>query len=140
MSDPSANKAALEDLYRCWHETRGGCVEKVIDFCDDNISFGSLAEGADPAAFTARVNGKQDLHNYFDGLTKQWSMEHYTVHNMIAEGDRVVVIATTAWTNKATGKPVETPKVDVWRFKDGRAVDFYEYFDTARMFAAATPD
>jgi len=61
------------------------------------------------------------------------------IHDMIAEGDRVAVIGSTSWTCNATGNSVETPKVDVWKFKDGRAVEFYEYFDTARVFAAATP-
>ena len=33
----------------------------------------------------------------------------------------------------------ETPKVDIWRFREGKAVEFYEMFDTAAAFAAATP-
>jgi hypothetical protein len=28
---------------------------------------------------------------------------------------------------------------DCWRFRDGKAVEFYEMFDTAAAFAAATP-
>ena len=34
---------------------------------------------------------------------------------------------------------VDTPKVDFWRFKDGKAVEFYDYYATARVFAAASP-
>ena len=41
------------------------------------------------------------------------------------------------WTNRKTGKIAETPKVDFWRFRDGKAVEFYEYFDTACVAAAA---
>jgi ketosteroid isomerase-like protein len=33
---------------------------------------------------------------------------------------------------------METPKIDFWRFKDGKAIEFYEYFDTACVAAAAT--
>jgi len=43
-----------------------------------------------------------------------------------------------AWRNKHTGRTVETPKVDYWRFKDGKVVEFYEYYDTARVLAAAS--
>jgi ketosteroid isomerase-like protein len=32
---------------------------------------------------------------------------------------------------------VSTPKADVWRMKDGKAVEFYEYYDTAQVHAAA---
>jgi hypothetical protein len=33
----------------------------------------------------------------------------------------------------------QRPKVDIWRFRDGKAVEFYEMFDTTAAFAAATP-
>jgi ketosteroid isomerase-like protein len=139
MSDAAANKAILESAYRRWHETRGQCIEELLHIYDDNVRFGSLAQGAAPAAFTMERTCKEEMRGYFDGLLAAWNMLHYTVHDMIAEGDRVAVVCSTAWTNKATGKTVETPKVDVWRFKDGRAVEFYEYYDTAKLFAAATP-
>lgn len=137
MSDAAANKAVLEDLYRRWHDSKGGALEELIGLFDDNVKFGSLAEGAAPALFTARSIGKEEMRGYFAGLLGGWSMIHYTVDCLIADGDRVAVVGSTAWTNKATGKIVDTPKVDVWRFKDGRAIEFYEYYDTAKMFAAA---
>ena len=65
-------------------------------------------------------------------------MVHYTIDEYVAQGDAVVARGSTAWTNKKTGKPAETPKVDFWRFKDGKAVEFYEYFDYGRVAAAAT--
>jgi ketosteroid isomerase-like protein len=139
MSDAAANKALLADVYRRWHETRGGCLEEVIGIFADEIRFGSLAQGAAPVAFTALAIGKEQMRGYFAGLLSGWSMIHYTVDHMIAEGEHVAVIGSTAWTNKATGKVADTPKVDVWRLQNGRAVEFYEYYDTAKLFAAATP-
>lgn len=134
-----SNKAKLADAYRRWHDTRGANAQEWIEMCAENIQFGSLAEGARPIAFTARIEGRSLLKSYFDGLTSQWTMIHYTVHHMIEEGDRVAVVSTTAWTNKATGKVAESPKVDIWQFdKDGRASSFYEYYDTAKFMAAAT--
>ena len=50
-----------------------------------------------------------------------------------AEGDRVVMLGRCSWRFKRTGKVVSTPKADSWRFADGKAVEFYEYFDTAGM-------
>jgi ketosteroid isomerase-like protein len=40
---------------------------------------------------------------------------------------------------QSNGKVADTPKVDIWRFQDGKAVDMVEFYDTARSFAAATP-
>ena len=37
---------------------------------------------------------------------------------------------------RASGKVVTTPKADVWRFANGKAVEFYEFFDTAQVVAA----
>ena len=36
------------------------------------------------------------------------------------------------------GKAFDTPKADFWRLRDGKIVEFYEYFDTAQVMAAAT--
>ena len=137
MSDAAANKAMLQTLYRRWHETKGGALEELVGIFADNISFGSLAQGAPLATFTAQRVGRPQMRSYFDELLSGWSMNHYTVDHMIAEDDRVAVVGSTSWTNKLTKKTVETPKVDVWRFRDGRAVEFYEYYDTAKLYAAA---
>lgn len=87
--------------------------------------------------FATQYNSKAALRAYFDSLTAEWSMIHYTIDQYIADGDMVVARGSCSWTNKKTGKTVETPKVDVWRFKGGKAVEFYEYFDTAAAMAAA---
>ncbi|MFH1345642.1 MAG: hypothetical protein ABIL01_31215 [Pseudomonadota bacterium] len=49
----------------------------------------------------------------------------------------MVARGSTKWINKHTGKRAENPKVDFWRFRGGKAVEFYEYFDTACVAAAA---
>jgi len=65
-------------------------------------------------------------------------MLHFSVGEFVAEGDAVFMRGSMAWRNKRTGQEVETPKVDFWRFRSGKAVEFYEYYDTARVVAAAT--
>jgi ketosteroid isomerase-like protein len=139
MSDPASNKAQLAQIYRRWHETKGACLDEFIGIFADDISFRSLAQGAAPVTFTAAAIGPAQLRGYFDGLLAGWTMIHFTVDHMIADGDRVAVVGSTAWTCKATGKVCETPKIDLWRFRDGRAVEFFELYDTAGMLAAATP-
>jgi uncharacterized protein len=140
MSEVERNKAMLKEAYDRWHRTKGGSVDHWIGMVADDITFGSLAEGRGPqtAAFTARVGSKEQLRGYFDGLLSGWTMLHYTVDDLVAEGERVVAIGSTAWRNNTTGKVCETPKVDVWRLRDGKAVEFYEYYDTAKLMAAAS--
>jgi uncharacterized protein len=138
MTDPARNKETLRRAYQLWHETKGGSREHWTKLVADDITFGSLAEGMAPATFTARIRGKDRLSGYFDGLLSGWEMVYYTVHHFVAEGDRVVAICSTSWRNRATGKICDTPKVDVWRFRDDLAIEFYEYYDTAKLLAAAS--
>ncbi|WP_413991258.1 nuclear transport factor 2 family protein [Labrys okinawensis] len=139
MSHATANKAILENAYRRWNETRGDSVEELLDICAEEILWGSLAGGVKPLAFTAKAVGKSDVRNYFEGLLAAWSMNYYNVDYFVAEDDRVVVVGSTKWTNKQTGKACETPKTDIWRFRDGRAIEFFEYYDTAQILDAAKP-
>ena len=39
--------------------------------------------------------------------------------------------------HKKTGKEVETRKVDTWRIVNGKAVEFFEYYDTMKVLSAA---
>jgi ketosteroid isomerase-like protein len=140
MSNAAANKSILERAYKRWDESKGESLEELIAVFSENVQFGSLAKGAEPATFTKPAVGKEQMRGYFDGLLASWSMDYYKIDHMIAEGDRVAAIGSTCWTCKHTGKKVDTPKVDVWTFKDGKAVAFYEYFDTAGMLNAMTKD
>jgi len=139
MSDEANNIAILKDAYRRWHESKGGSVDRWMTSCDENIKFGSLAQAAPEMAFARSYSNREALRGYFDGLLGEWEMIHYTANEFVAQGDSVFMRGATAWRNKKTGKSVETPKVDFWRFRDGKAVEYYEYFDTARVVAAATP-
>jgi ketosteroid isomerase-like protein len=138
MSSTESNKDLLRRAYRRWNDTKGGSVGDWMALADENISFGSLAEGAEVMPFTAPIKRKEALKTYFDGLLADWSMIHYTIDHYVAEGDSVVAIGSTSWKNKRTGKTVETRKVDVWKFEKGKAVEFYEYFDTAKVAAACS--
>ena len=139
MSDAAANVEVLKEAYRRWHESRGGSVDYWFEHVlGDRISFGSVPRGAAPLNFATQYDDRTALRAYFEGLLSEWSMQYYTVTDYVAQGDAVVARGSTAWTNKKTGKVAETPKVDFWRFKDGKAVEFYEYFDTACVVAAAS--
>jgi uncharacterized protein len=138
MSNEAENVEILRDTYRQWHETRGGSVKQFLSIADPAINWGSAPRGAAPLTFAKQYNGREALQSYFDGLLADWAMVHYTIDEYTAQGDVVFARGSCAWTNKKTGKTAETPKVDFWRFRNGKAVEFYEYFDTACAAAAAT--
>jgi ketosteroid isomerase-like protein len=132
----AANVSMLQEAYRRWKDTRGGSVDHWMSICDENIKFGSLAQGAPQVAYLTSYKARDELARYFEGLAKDWEMIDYRVDALVAQDDRVVMLGECSWRYKANGKVVKTPKVDSWRFAHGKAVEFYEYYDTAQVQAA----
>ena len=131
------NVAILKGAYRRWAESKGGDLTCWLDIVADDVKLQSLAGGTEPMSFTAPRNGRAEIEEYLKGLIAEWEMISYDVHEYVAQRDRVVALAHVAWRNRNTGKVADTPKADVWRFKNGRAADFFELYDTAKTFACA---
>lgn len=136
MSDEARNVAILQDAYRDWSDSRGGSVDHWMSICDDNIKFGSIAERVESVDYMTTYRKREELGRYFEGLARDWEMISYRVDQFVAQGDRVVMLGHCSWRAKKTGKVVSTPKADAWRFADGKAIEFYEYFDTAQVVQA----
>jgi uncharacterized protein len=137
VPDESQNVALLQKAYQRWRETRGGNADEWLAICADKIQFGSLAQGQPAqASYLTTYQDRNALREYFAGLSRDWEMIDYVVEHFVAQGDRVVAICRCSWRFKRTGKVVTTPKADSWRFAGGKAVEFYEYYDTAQVQAA----
>jgi uncharacterized protein len=130
------NAAILEAAYRGWNVSKGD-PRHWLDIVAPEIRLNSLADGAAPLEFTASRQGAEQLKAYLAGLVADWRMNFQNLKEIIAEGDRLCAIVEMSWTNKRTAKTFEGLKVDIWRFKDGKAVEFQEFYDTARAMAAA---
>jgi ketosteroid isomerase-like protein len=137
MANEAQNVEILKTAYKNWSDSKGGSVDHWLKVCADNIAFGSLAQGAAPAAnYLTAYTSRDALKDYFAGLSRDWDMINWRTEQFIAQGDRVVVLCHCTWRYKKTGKVVSTPKADVWRLADGKAVEYFEYYDTAQVHAA----
>ena len=103
MSDEAANVAVLKDAYRRWHDSRGGSVDHWMSICDENIKFGSLAQGATGVEYLTAYNARDELKKYFNGLLRDWEMIEYRPDEFVAQGDRVVMIGHCSWRARASG-------------------------------------
>ena len=133
----SENVAILKEAYRRWHDSRGGSADDWLSICDENVKFGSLAQGAAAMAFATQYNSRQVLHGYFDGLRADWEMIHSTVDRFVAQGDAVFVRGSCAWRHRRTGKSVDTPKADWIRLDEIRLAAFERSVPAGRI---GTPD
>ena len=113
-----------------------GCWACVLA---DDVRLTSLARGAPDMAFTRDRQGKEEVLDYLKGLTDDWDMISYVIDEYVAQGDRVVAIGSTSWRNRKTSKVFATPKIDIWRLKDGQITEFSEFYDTAQVLSAAAP-
>jgi ketosteroid isomerase-like protein len=53
-----------------------------------------------------------------------------------AQGDRVVVLSQCTWRYKRTGKVCLDAQGRRMALADGKAVEYFEYYDTAQVHAA----
>ena len=75
--------------------------------------------------------------NVFDPLDRDWWAEFVvTPDEFIEEGDQVVVLGRYRGVAKETGKRLDVPFVHVWSFRDGLAVRFRQFLDTAGWIEA----
>jgi ketosteroid isomerase-like protein len=133
MTDEAQNVIVLKDAYDRWAEGKGDSADHWTAIFADNIKFGSLAQGSYGAAYLTAYQTKDQLAQYFAGIKRDWEMIEYVTEQFVAQGDRVVMLGRCSWRNRHTGKVVATPKADAWRFADGKAIEFYEYYDTAQL-------
>lgn len=140
MADSQDHVNSLRHAYQLWNDTQGGSVQTWLDLFAEDIVMRSPGGNTAQFQFAKNRHGKADAARYFAELGAAWELIHFTPEDFIAEADRVVVVSHVAFKYRETGKQAESPKVDIFRFKDGKAVEFTELFDTATALAATQPD
>jgi uncharacterized protein len=122
--------ATLERLYARWNETKGGCADEVLELFDDQVEMRSVLTQEMPTELAGSKISKQQAGEYFAALARDWEMLYFDAYQFVADGDDVVMIGRCAWRHRETGAEVDTPKIDIWHFQNGRATRFFEMFDS----------
>jgi uncharacterized protein len=129
-SHTNPNAAALERIYARWHETKGGSAGEVLDLLDDQVEMRSVLTHEMPTELAGHRVSKAEAAGYFAALARDWEMLYFDTYQFIADGDDVVMVGRCAWRHRDTGAEVDTPKVDIWHFENGKATRFFEMFDS----------
>ena len=127
------NVAALERAYAHWSETKGGSADEVLALFDERVEMRSVLTPEVPSELAGSHVAKAEAAEYFAALARDWEMLYYDVYQFVADGEAgpdVVMIGRCAWRHRETGAEVDTPKVDIWHFENGRATRFMELFDS----------
>ncbi len=135
MADQADNATLMREAWAEWNDTKGADISLWDRYVSEDIKLCSLADGCEALPFTAQRSGREELRAYLKGLTENFAMDHWRIDETVSEGDRVVGIGSTGWTNRNTGKSFVTPIVIVTRWRDGRICEYAEFYDTACIAA-----
>lgn len=132
-----SNVEKLREVCRLWNETKGTSIDKWMELMAEDIVFRSSAGGAAGVEFTGDRRSKDEMARYFAGLSADWEMIHFTSEEFLEAGEWVVMRGQCAFRHRRTGKSFETPRADFVRFRDGKIVEYFEFYNTAKVLAAA---
>jgi ketosteroid isomerase-like protein len=135
----SSNVERLKAAYKAWHDTKGEDASVWLGLMEDDFRLVSMGQEAQGLAFAKERNSRQEAVGYLTGLLKEWRMVHWTPETFVCEGDRIAMFGRCAWANRATGKSAACRIAHLWTFRNGKAIELTEVFDSARAAAAATP-
>ncbi len=128
----------LREAYALWSASKGATSGQWLELFGDEIEMRTVLTPDLPDALAASRFSRTGAMDYFQALARDWEMIDFDVHRVVDGGDDVVMVGRCAWRHRGTGKVVDTPKVDVWRFTGGKAVSFLEMFDSL-AFVRAIP-
>ena len=79
------------------------------------------------------------LEGVFLRIGTEWEGFTVSPEEIIGSGDSVIARGRYRGTCKATGRKVDAQFVHAWKLRDGQAVAFQQYTDTAQFRDAVTP-
>jgi ketosteroid isomerase-like protein len=80
--------------------------------------------------------GPAGVQAYFVKLQAACELRGYEIEHLMADDEWVMALATAQICIRATGRTQPFRKVDAFRLRDGKIVEFREYYDSARAAAA----
>lgn len=130
MSDPQANAEKVRQAYARWEASKGADANGFLDVLADDVVMRSVLGPPDLHPLAQDRVGKEFARDYLELLVLNLEMVAFPTEQIVAEGDTVVWVGSCHWRDPRTGMEANTPKADIWRFRDGLAVSVMEFFDT----------
>ncbi len=128
--------SAIELVRRSYVAFARDDLDAVLADMDPEIEW-HQAQGLPHGGFYRGVD--EVRRNIFDPLDEEW-WDEFTAEpdEFLDAGAEVVVLGRYRGVAKETGKRLDVPFVHVWTVRDGKAVRFRQFLDTAGWVAALT--
>jgi ketosteroid isomerase-like protein len=107
-----------------------GDIDTVMGLMDPNIEWQEPDVEGLPQRGTH--HGAEDVaNNVFGAIVGSWDDFQAVPEEFLDAGDRVVVLGHLQGRGKPNGRTLDAPYAHVWTLRDGKAVHFRAYADTA---------
>ncbi len=130
MIDAKLPVEEVADAYRQWRESRGKTSDLFLALMADEIEMRSVLDPALPDDLAADRKTPAEAGEYFSVITRDWEMLDFPQEKIVADSDTIIWIGRCHWRHRHSGQEINSPKIDVWTFRDGKAVRFFEMFDS----------
>ena len=86
--------------------------------------------------FSGKHTGRAAVAEFFRLVGENQEALSFNRESFVAQGEKVVVLGNYVWKVKATGREFSGDFAHVFTFRDGKAVAFNEFLDSAALAAA----
>lgn len=133
--DPTVQLEANKELVRRFGDaTNAADWEAVASMVAEDLQRHSMATAGPP------VTSREQFIQLQESFLVSFPDQSVTIHDMVAEGDRVAIRATYAGTHTGpmgeippTGKAVESPFLAMFRIESGRIAELWVEWDNVAM-------
>jgi ketosteroid isomerase-like protein len=122
--DMGSNTKVISEAYEAFARQD---IPGVLAAFDPGIAWHS----PDTVPFGGTFKGHDEVVGFFSALPDTYQELDVKPRQFVEQGDTVVVIGDLV--GKAANGSFDVPFAHVWTFQDGKATDFFEYFDTVKM-------
>jgi ketosteroid isomerase-like protein len=123
----------LETIRQGYDAFGRGDINTLLGLLDERVEW--VAPGPPELITSGRHVGRQAVGEFFTAVNELFEIQRFEPREMIAQGDRVVVLGSETARVRATGKVLDLDWVHVFTVTDGVVKTFQEYFDTAQVVA-----
>ena len=111
----------------------------VHNFIEDTLNRHDIAAAdkylasQNPIRHNQQVMGTEGFKEHRRTFFEQFPDSHTTIDHIVAEGDKVFVMLTTAGTNKQTGKRITIKSADLYRIENDTIAAHWDVVDRSGM-------
>ena len=125
----SENKQTIQRMYDAFNK---GDIDAVLANLTDDFAW--YAPGAAP--FAGQRSGRDEMRNYFAELNRWMQIDEFDADEVLADGDKVVVLGRQRATVRETGSHFETRWAHVYTIRNGKVAAGEVYTDTHAVASA----